>query len=496
MSLKEEIAECPATYGLAGSWIVVYAVMLASQSAGPHPEGMPIMGLGLLRAETIRLWGAVTWRDFAGGEPWRAVTATFIHVNLPHLAMNLIGLIQLGRLIEPWYGGRIFLAICIGLGGIGNTLGVGMRHGLASGRDWLQAKGLARVLPGFLTEGTTAITENTPAAGGSTVILGLIGLGLIVGWRSRTRVGAFLRDQMLGFLAFTAVLGFLGRQFVDNYGHAGGAIAGTVCGFLHRRLIRAADRRRVRRVAGVAVAGLVVACAGFQAVAARSELAEARRMAGVREALAFANEAEGLVERLKVVGVLFDQVVAEQFRLELERALLAGDPSATSALDPSAAFPLSTRGLAPARGEEGSPPRLNEMLRTWIANLSAFSGRLEPSLLGDDFEEVVRLGSEALSGPLGSREVYRFRTARHAVERRAASVRDGWLHRRDELERGGSGRRAAGERVPVAVPRAAIPALDRRDKVGHRTDRAGELGVITANHLGFVGVARTGSAHC
>ncbi len=495
MSVREELTESPATYGLAASWIVVYLIMLIGQPAVPNAAATTGMSLGLLRAETIHLWGAVTWRDFAGGEPWRAVTATFVHVNLPHLAMNLIGLIQLGRLMEPWYGGRLFLAICLGVGGIGNALGVLMRHGMASGRVWLQGKGLARVLPAFFAEGVPGITENTPAAGGSTVILGLIGLGLIVGWRSRTRIGAFLRDQMLGFLAFTAVLGFLGRQFIDNYGHTGGAIAGIACGFLHRRLLRAADNRLARRIAGVIAPGLIVACAAFQSIDARSEMAQAQRAVEARDAIVHAGEAEVLRERLVYLGVIVEQIANERFRIDLERAALLSDPSQTTMLDPSPAFELFMRGFVPVKPVEGTLKALVGLLRALVTELNGLRSRLEPRLASDDFDEVIRLSSEAVTGAIGSADLYRFRTARSALERLSAAVRDEWIARRDALERGESARRAAGEDEPLAMPRPAIPALDRRDKVGDGLDRTGKLRVIAADNLRLMAVTRPGPTH-
>lgn len=436
MRLRDELAECPATFGLAASWVAVFLVMHATQSVaglgarGGAGHGAGVMGLGLLRPETIRLFGAITWRDFAGGEPWRAVTATFIHVNLPHLVMNLIGLVNLGRLIEPWYGGRQFLALCLALGGLGNGLGVTMRHGLELGRAWVGARGLGRVLPAFLTEGAPGMMENTPAAGGSTVILGLIGLAMVVGWRSRTRVGAFLRDQMVGFLAFTAILGFLGRQFIDNFGHLGGAMAGAAAGFLHRRVVRSADRRAWPRAAGVVVAIGLVACVALQLVAARADWASLRRGERVREAQARVEEADGLIQRLDLMGVLVEQVATEHFVVETARAALLGDPARVAGLDPSPPFVDPGRVVPPVSTPDGQRVPTVAVLRALANDLASSRSRLEPGLTGDDLDEVIATGL-APPGDLDSARLSRFRLARALMAKRARAVRAEWLALRD-----------------------------------------------------------------
>ncbi len=100
-----------------------------------------------------------------------------------------------------------------------------------------------------------------PSGGGSTVLLGLLGLGAVVGWRSGTRIGSFLRDQMVAILGFTAVLGIVLFHLIDNYGHAGGAIVGAAFGFAHRPLLRISEQSRgFRQACWVGVAATTLAC--------------------------------------------------------------------------------------------------------------------------------------------------------------------------------------------------------------------------------------------
>ena len=65
VNLRDEIRECPATYGLAASWVVVYLAMLAVQGGGAEAGGF--FGLGAIDPRTTELFGDLTWRDFARG---------------------------------------------------------------------------------------------------------------------------------------------------------------------------------------------------------------------------------------------------------------------------------------------------------------------------------------------------------------------------------------------------------------------------------------------
>ena len=62
--------------------------------------------------------------------------------------------------------------------------------------------------------------------------MGLIGLGAVVGWRSRTARGNDLGWQMVKALGITGLLGIAFPRYIDNWGHAGGAIAGAALGLV------------------------------------------------------------------------------------------------------------------------------------------------------------------------------------------------------------------------------------------------------------------------
>ncbi len=294
--MLEDLRECPGTTSLAVSWILVFALMAALEYHQRAPHAPNAMGDPRpISTATTHRFGDMTWSEVRQGDCWRLVTATFVHFGLIHIAMNLLGLIKLGPLIEPWYGPGPFLAVCLAIGGLGNLAGGLMRQGVVRIGPWVAASGLAGAWPGLvgrLPRGGPAGSVATHTGGGSTVLLGLLGLAAVVGWRSRTRIGSFLRDQMVVILGFTAVLGFLLSDQIDNYGHAGGALVGAAIGFGHRPMVRLSDRKGVRRAAWALVALVTVACIAAMArddriegdlnskrarVAERSRAAEATR---------------------------------------------------------------------------------------------------------------------------------------------------------------------------------------------------------------------------
>lgn len=234
--------EFPGTSFLATSWVVVYLLMLVGQWQGwfPRPEAnlfeeVGPLGIGAVSQQTGQIFGAWNTAEILCGQLWRTILATFVHFGLIHIALNMFGLIQLGQLIEEWYGPRLLFGIVLLIGFLGN--------GLAA---------LARPLFGEQHPQTLLITSG----GGSTVIFGLIGLIAVVGRRSRSRMGQYLYNQMIGLLAFNFIIGLTIPQ-IDNFAHAGGAIAGALIGRLHYTLIHW-NETRPRLCRAVFALGLLV----------------------------------------------------------------------------------------------------------------------------------------------------------------------------------------------------------------------------------------------
>lgn len=224
-----------ATWGLGALWVLVFLAMCYDQGTMQAIKGQVLSGG--VAPETAMRFGAVSAQTLVDGQWWRALTATFIHFSWLHLGFNLILLISLGRLVEPWYGWGGFLGVYCTIGFGGNIIAV-------------------------LTKPYFGHSMTETSGGGSGVLCGLIALLAVVGWRSRTRFGDFVKRQMVGLLVFIAVTGLV-LPSVGNFEHAGGAILGAVMGFAHRRVLRLAGSRRGRAI-GVLSLLLVAASAGMQ----------------------------------------------------------------------------------------------------------------------------------------------------------------------------------------------------------------------------------------
>jgi rhomboid protease GluP len=271
----EDFRENPGTLALAASWLLLFALILLVQWYHPSPLP-PIPWWEPLKVSivTSHPFGDMTWLEVRHGQYWRLLTATFVHFGLVHVGLNTLMLITMGRLVEPWYRTGPFLAICLAMGGFGNLVGGALRQVVGLGRPWLASAAAARHWPGAIEKflrGGAAFPEFTHSGGGSTILLGLLALGAVVGWRSRTRVGSHLQKQMLILLGLTAVLGLAMSGLVDNYGHLGGAIVGAAIGLFDRPLVRLSEYRWFRAICWALVLGVLAACLGSAIRADRFE---------------------------------------------------------------------------------------------------------------------------------------------------------------------------------------------------------------------------------
>jgi membrane associated rhomboid family serine protease len=240
--------EAPATAFFLVLWVAVFAAMAYQQ--GGLQAGGDIVTTGI-RPSTGNLFGSQTWAQLAQGQLWRALTATCIHYSIIHLLGNMWVMYQIGPLVEGWYGSRLFLGLCVGIGWLGNLVAGASKH-------WL----------GEALSGRVKIPDY-PSGGASGLICGLIALVAVVGWRSRTRFGDFIRGQMVAFLAYVAIMGVV-LPNIDNFGHAGGALVGAAAGFLHRPMVRSA-RSRWATLASVAGVVALAGCGWAQYRSARAE---------------------------------------------------------------------------------------------------------------------------------------------------------------------------------------------------------------------------------
>jgi membrane associated rhomboid family serine protease len=241
--LAREFRDFPATSSICLSWIVVFAAMTSNYLAAGAP--LPVSRWLLLGFGGGEPFGDLSLQDLARGQVWRVVTCNFVHYSLVHIALNLLAMYQLGGLLESWYGSYQLLFIYGLTGGGGNLLSAAIRSRL----KW---------------------SHEVHSAGGSTAIMGLIGVCAVAGWLSRNAEGRRLSRLMLIFIVLTAGLGAILPGHIDNWGHGCGLVVGMAIGLFHRRLYEAVGKPSAWG-AGVLTGLVIVGCGAAQLVADRRE---------------------------------------------------------------------------------------------------------------------------------------------------------------------------------------------------------------------------------
>lgn len=96
----------PGTKLMALICIVVYALLMASD--GPFRFELSLAA-GFKLSSLLRF--GVLFADLVYAEPWRLLSAVFLHLGLFHIVMNMFGLVGLGREVERRYGTARFLVL-------------------------------------------------------------------------------------------------------------------------------------------------------------------------------------------------------------------------------------------------------------------------------------------------------------------------------------------------------------------------------------------------
>jgi len=211
--------EFPVTQLLIGFSTLVF--MLSVLGKGPFPLWMSD---GVRTSEALRFGALLVPSGWS--EPWRHLSAVFVHANALHLLLNLLALLSLGRAAEAAIGWSRFTVAFVGSG----CLGYLVSHA------WFVLWG----------------TRGALLVGASGAIFGLLGLevGILLArraWEARSR--------LLRALALAAVIGLMIP--VNNSAHLGGLLAGVAIGYaLGKERRRAQHDRLLAGVAGV----LLVAC--------------------------------------------------------------------------------------------------------------------------------------------------------------------------------------------------------------------------------------------
>lgn len=151
-----------------------------------------------------------------GHQYWRFVTPVFIHVNLPHVLINMYSLWILGPWVEKLYGSAKFVVFWIATGICGVvasylTVIPGSRPGL---------------IGSFLIK-----YADEPSAGASGALFGLVGVLFVFGLKYRRELPEGFKRAfgtgMVPVILLNLGIGFIGRGIIDNAAHMGGLISGA-----------------------------------------------------------------------------------------------------------------------------------------------------------------------------------------------------------------------------------------------------------------------------
>lgn len=133
------------------------------------------------------------------GEYYRLITSMFLHGGIIHLALNMYALYAIGPLIEKLFGKIKFISIYF-IGGVTASLF------------------------SYLFSASVSI-------GASGAIFALLGAALVFGLKMRKNIGRDFLTNVFSVIVVNLIIGF-SIPNVDNFGHLGGLIGGTIISFV------------------------------------------------------------------------------------------------------------------------------------------------------------------------------------------------------------------------------------------------------------------------
>ena len=204
--------------------IAMFAVSyLAGLASGESGIGVAFSGGGLaLRAGSSWLPAIVELHQY-----YRLITASFLHLGLLHLGMNMMVLMDIGPQAEHEYGSPRFLFIYIfsGMGGFA----------------------------------LSAIRGNL-AAGASAALMGIIGLLLAMNMKRRGALAQAQKSRLISWIVMIFVIGALPGIRIDNWGHFGGLATGFILGrIMADRLPSSPREKQIAQLLGWFTGLIVVA---------------------------------------------------------------------------------------------------------------------------------------------------------------------------------------------------------------------------------------------
>lgn len=206
------------TYVLIALNVLVFLAMVVSGVHIVEPTALDIFK-----------WGG-NMRDYtAGGEWWRLISSTFVHIGIVHLLLNMYALFMIGLFLEPVLGRWKYLAA---------YLSTGVLASLAS--LWWHA--------------------DSVGAGASGAIFGVYGVftALLTTNLIDKKMRKPLLQSMAVFVVYNLIYGLKGE--VDNAAHIGGLVSGFVLGYVYYFLQQ--KDRQAKLFPAIAIVLAIVASVG------------------------------------------------------------------------------------------------------------------------------------------------------------------------------------------------------------------------------------------
>jgi rhomboid protease GluP len=213
--------------------ILVFGVSVVATLQAGKGQGLSL--LWGLDGEVLYRLGALWTPAILHGEPYRLVTAMFLHGGLIHIGFNMMVLMDIGPVVEEVYGSARYLFIYTAVG-----------------------------IAGYVVSAFTPFrTHPALAVGASGAILGLIGVMIAITTRRGGMAMQALRSRLISWVVSIFVFGFL-MSGIDNWAHGGGLISGFLLGkvFADREPMNPGEVKRANAL-GWAAAVLLLACFAF-----------------------------------------------------------------------------------------------------------------------------------------------------------------------------------------------------------------------------------------
>jgi rhomboid protease GluP len=239
----------PATYTLLGINLAVYVLMILYSHLGLHMPG-PTGISADFDLGTLQRFGASDALLVVHGQWWRLLSATFVHVTLLHIALNMWCLWNLGVFGEPLLGRRGLICVYVLTGITGNMFSLAWAVMSGSYSIVAGASGAVFGIAGILivllsNRGLSLPWEELKALRRQVIFFAVINLAIGIG------------PQLLG--AFSSRLGR-----IDNTAHIGGFVCGLALGLpLFPKMMSGRVSYRHRQTQAFIVTALALCLIGY-----------------------------------------------------------------------------------------------------------------------------------------------------------------------------------------------------------------------------------------